>query len=619
MSSGITPQDPPPALVVHLPRALVFTLLFFLFDLAYILSPYWNLASHTSSRTALLASSVVIGLVWAIWASAPLSAAFSGARAWRLLGAFLILAILNARALTADVPWRGDEDHHLLATRSLIGALLSHRSATIALILLLAILPLAAWRLKSLRLAVLLCLMLAIIQGVWIAHTDPDFFEMTRYPMISRWFASAPIVLLSVFRNMHLPFTGPLDEALHRLVPFIAAVLLVWITAARAAPASPIGSVLCLLALASVPLLYRYSSILYLELPAVFLMTVACFSARVLLTRDYDEIRRSPAWLALISIGFVKETTAPFLLAFLLCRAFARLSFLRKAERPLRAFLHEVLVGFCVLCPPMCWFGYRFAHHVSRPGPSQFGNLLRLDLYSILPHSWLEQFGPLLAASILGTVILLRRRQFIEIGFFAAAFVADVFMHVADFPAYLGHSRFNLFLLPMILVTASFALRALDQVSTAGMAILCSMLFVAHLAMSPVNLDGSKKPTWGDYSCDISEHYYPYRSAIRWLNENSRGRQVLATGLTYPYQFDFYAAPSTHIDLLPATDPAPNTDAASARAALESAREKSYDLVLHALAGRDVPRVDDMCGYAVRKIFRNSAHALILYERTTAP
>lgn len=606
--------------VIRLGRPLVFTLLFLLFNFAYVLSPYWNLAPHAGLRIFLLALSVLIGLFWAFQSAAPLFVAVSRSQAWRLFGAFLILTALNARALTAGVPWRGDEDHHLLTTRSVIDVLLTHPGATALLTLLLGVLVFAAWRLNSLRAVAALCLFLCIIESAWILHTDPSPSDMRRYPLFSRWFAAAPIVFMGIFRDVHLPFTGSLDEALYRVVPFAAAVLLVWITASRATAASSVGQAVCMTVLGTVPLIHWYSSLLYLELPAVILMTVVCFSAHALLTSDTDAVRQSPAWLALLSIGFIKETTAPFLVTFVVFRLLARLRTLRQAARPSRSLVGEGMVDFCVLVPIVCWLGYRFAYQSFRQGPSEFGNILRPDLYFVILRSYLAQFGPLLAVSIVGAAVMLRQERFLEVGFFTGAFFADAVMHLIDSPVWIGHSRFNLFLLPMLLVTAAQAVRALNRRFSKVAALVSCLWLVVNVIISPVNFDGSKRPRWGDYVYDTSEHSYPYRSAIRWLNENSHGRRVLATGLYYSYQFKFYAAPTTLIDELPTAEPAALTpavqnDAAEVAAALKAAQEKSYDFVLHRLSGLSVPSVPDSRGYVQRQVFRNAAHALVVYER----
>jgi len=47
------------------------------------------------------------------------------------------------------------------------------------------------------------------------------------------------------------------------------------------------------------------------------LNAVVCLNIRSLLRDDYQMIRQNPAWYALILIGFIKETTLPFLICFI--------------------------------------------------------------------------------------------------------------------------------------------------------------------------------------------------------------------------------------------------------------------------------------------------------------
>ena len=57
------------------------------------------------------------------------------------------------------------------------------------------------------------------------------------------------------------------------------------------------------LSVASVPMVYCYFSVLYLELPAAILMLVVCLRIVSPLADDGGNIRRNPAWYALILGG----------------------------------------------------------------------------------------------------------------------------------------------------------------------------------------------------------------------------------------------------------------------------------------------------------------------------
>ena len=70
------------------------------------------------------------------------------------------------------------------------------------------------------------------------------------------------------------------------------------------------------------------------------------------------------------------------------------------------------------------------------------------------------------------------------------------------------------------------------------MLVLFALFF--NLLTSPVYLDGTKVPYWGNYFIDTSEHYYPYQDAFIWLIGNYKNERILFTGLDFQYSFQFY-------------------------------------------------------------------------------
>lgn len=76
------------------------------------------------------------------------------------------------------------------------------------------------------------------------------------------------------------------------------------------------------MAVATIPTIFYYSSITYLEMPAVMLMTIVCLRIEPLARNDTSAIKQDVGWYALILLGFIKETTLPFILMFLAYRSF---------------------------------------------------------------------------------------------------------------------------------------------------------------------------------------------------------------------------------------------------------------------------------------------------------
>ena len=62
------------------------------------------------------------------------------------------------------------------------------------------------------------------------------------------------------------------------MVPFLSSFLLVWIFQKDLSRSRPYRNLVWGLVVASIPLVYYYSSILYLEMPAVVLMLIVCFN-----------------------------------------------------------------------------------------------------------------------------------------------------------------------------------------------------------------------------------------------------------------------------------------------------------------------------------------------------
>ena len=139
MSFGSKTHTASVPLVFHqagVSRPLVFSLLFFIFALAYLLPPYWALALGAWPRAGLALGTFILGLLWAYWVSGCLAFPCSLSRLWQFLVALLLLLALNGRALMSGLPWRGDEDYHF----ETVGRLIMNCSRPIELILVILIL-----------------------------------------------------------------------------------------------------------------------------------------------------------------------------------------------------------------------------------------------------------------------------------------------------------------------------------------------------------------------------------------------------------------------------------------------------------------------------------------------
>ena len=372
-------------------------------------------------------------------------------------------------------------------------------------------------------------------------------------------------------------------------------------------------------AIITLPLVYYYSSILYIELPAIVLMTVVCFNLQSLLQDDFTKLQQNPAWYALILIGFIKETTILFLLCFVFWRLIA---FLKRqiADSKFKGpdFLQEVKVALAVLLPAILYLFLRSFQTRNRSFSPDLGNLVNPDVLRAIGQSLIDQMGLFLILFLVGSFLLLLKKEYLVFGFFVSIFLFYPFFFAVDVARaqYAGYSRFNLYILPPVLVASGVFIGELTAKKKMLSLVLAGMLILVNLWMSPINLDGTKKPLWGVYLADTSEHYYPYRKALEWLKTNHPSDRILFTGMHYPYiSFAFYFSklhwePDHEIRLTQKTD----DQTAAISEALAQAEAANFDVVLYQIAGNEIPQIADSHNFVEEKIIKNDAHTLIIFS-----
>ena len=579
-------------------------LLFFVFNLAFIFTPYWDSLPTEQLGWVAARLSIPLGILWAFCARGTFRVNIAR-REVLLLGLLMgVCLILDLRALLTDIPWRGDEDYHIMAAAPLalrlrpylgIAALASAAYVGVNLFV-----SRAAW----VSIGSMVALSLFALQPTLIF--DYDRFDPLRYPYVSRFLAAMPI-LLSTFVTLHTP------EGIYRVVPFVSAVLIAYLVGRHAAKADPVGAWLTGLFVFTTPLLLYYSSILYLELPAVLLMAIVAFHAEALLFDEVHEVLQHPAWVALVLIGFIKETALPFLAALLACRLVVQCARSVRGSKRWTSLLHEARVVCAVTVPLALYLVYR-ARGDQRPPGLIFGNVFIPVLYTTFAWSYVEQFGPLLILCAAGVACLVAARRYLTVSFLACAYVLDTALHFLDHTEYAGYSRFNLFVLPLALVAASAALERVRARSPRLVYAVLVLGIAGNVWLSPVNADGSKRPMWGNYLGDTSEHYYPYKRAVQWIRDNGLGdARIRFTGMTYRYYALSVLTPFPHQDekvLEPSTD-----EGSSIELALKNAREDKFDVVVYQILGPTVPALTQTSGFRTAQVLTNQAHSLVIFRK----
>jgi hypothetical protein len=215
------------------------------------------------------------------------------------------LAVFTINSLNYNIPWRGDEDSHIQKTLDLL-KIISLNWVLLYLIFLILFFykitkkPWGLWRTIAVLLAGIIPFFFI---GPALLKNGVNF--LLRYPFINYWFYAIVPMTVRLIQS-------PYYEILFRMVPFLSTAIIVWIFQTKL-NCSWMMKIVWGISCALIPIILYYSSILYLELPAVVLMLVVCLRIKGLLLKDFDSIRHDLGWYALILIGFVKETAITFL------------------------------------------------------------------------------------------------------------------------------------------------------------------------------------------------------------------------------------------------------------------------------------------------------------------
>ncbi len=601
---------------ILMPRMFVIVILAAIYSLGFIATPYWINVQSKTEMIFILVLTIGIGVIWSFLSAGDLQIRVVPIN-WSHF--FILLAgllVLNLRPLTSDIPWRGDEDYHIARTLSL-----ASRIATkwvIAFFIVFISSAYLAWKKSK----------WSIFPGILFV-AGLIFFNITknplaeiapttlRYPYISYWFVAVIPKLAMLIK------VNPYQEVLFRIAPFLSTFVLVWVFQNELAKSRTTLVLLWGLAAAAIPIVYYYSSILYLELPAVCLMLIICLNLKSLLKDDWQEIKQSPAWYALILIGFIKETTVPFLICFLFWRlltfSFQRKIFPTTQKLSLYDLGDQIRISLAVLLPAFFYLFLRSTLSQQNRGFSlTFSNLTNTIVYRTIIQSFLEQFGPpLLLLFFGGCFMLFWRKEYFRAGFFLSLFFLYPLFFAVDILSYTGYSRFNLFVLPSILAGSNILIKQImNYRKIIGIATVC-MILAINLWSSPVFIDGTKKPLWGNYLTDTSEHYYPYREAFIWLQNNYGNERIMFTGMYYDYYFAFYFDqlnwyPESKLLITNHED----RDSVSLSLALAEAETSKINIILFQVLGNEIPKVKDIgCCFYEERIFRNAAHTLVVYHR----
>ncbi len=509
---------------------------------------------------------------------------------------------MEFRCLSVSIPWRGDEDYHIFCAVQITHSLALHKMYFLALALFLIF----AFLRPSLD-GLLIFIAAVFFLGVtWVGHrAHIDLYHALRYPIFLHYVAATLAYFANLIRH------NPYPEIPYRLLPLLSAACLAGLGFYSLRRHSIFLRLGLFFLLATLPVIRNFDSLFYLEMPAVFCMTLVCLQAIRLLRGDPERLLAMPSWIALLLLGFMKETTIPFLFVFLCCRIIFRLSHLIKNQSlGWKPMLAELKISFAICFPICLYLLYRLRIGPTRFYSPHFEYIQDAHLYWIQLHSLWDSFGLLLPIAIAGFVLLLVRRKWQLLFFLALILLVDSTFHFLDNRQYNGYSRFNLFLLPSLLVFAVEFLRLVTKKYLPYALGFLAFAIGVQSYYSPVHKDGTRVQDWGIYGVDVGDQSYPYREALKYLEIHYPKEKVLFTGLYYPYYTEFYL----HKQGWPEQQLIEISKLEFIRmdSVLFAAKKNGYPVVLYHVLKSPL-NLEATYGFGSVKVFKNQAHSLLLF------
>lgn len=287
--------------------------LYGIFALGLLFSPYWLVPTTWPLRILVLAGITLTGFYWSSLATGNPQLKLSPAQFRTSWGIAVLLFIINIPALLHPLPLYGDEDYHIGRTLMLGAYLfatlktplfwgLALSGCTLALVFIRKYFVPACLTVLGLSLGLAGLPFLETANGL----TTKIIPSILDYPFLTKW--------LTLPWIMVIPGAGLTTELLFRMVPLFSCILLATVVY------NFTKNIFYGISIALLPIIWYYSSILYLDITAVVLMTITLLYSQDLLALPFKKLKDQPYWYALILIGFSKETVLPFILLIIAAR-----------------------------------------------------------------------------------------------------------------------------------------------------------------------------------------------------------------------------------------------------------------------------------------------------------
>ncbi len=597
--------------------------LFIIFTIGFIATPYWQVPDTRLEKISLLGVTMVGGIIWPLISSGRCQLQIKKMDILLFLSIVLAAGILNYLTIQSVIPWRGDEDVHI--GRTLLPLQIIKPGVILIFFGVFLLIGLVSKK-KPMISLVITIIMLLIIVYLHIQYKPlikPDQRFLFRYPFFNYWLYMVIPTIFSILSKEYL-------EILYRIIPLLSSAGIAFLFAEKIQKPSRFPVViLWVFAVLTMPLIYYYSSIYYLEPLAVFLMCIVAVDIDRLVTAELSEIKTIPAWYALILVGFIKETTIIFIFCLLVIRWLYQLrlmssdGILQKKNpnsKPSNKtiILNEFSITFSIFFPLALYLYFRvFIGGIGRQIAFNIVNLFRLDTYQVFLRAFFDQFGFFIILWVTGIILFFCQKKFIQAAFALSLGCLVPLFYALDQWIYIGYSRFNLFMVPAILLAATSVIQWLNTKKNYFVYLVLVITITTNIIISPINMDGTKKPYWGNYNYDTSEHYYPFDAAFKYLKQKEVNN-IFLTGMTYPYYYKFYLS-KYDLTVKVKEKVAPTNEVMSLEDAVTYATTKEYDAVIYPILkvisqpdnDQEIEIEKEISGYKIQK-FCNQAHCLLV-------
>ncbi len=550
--------------VRRLSRSHVFLLLFIIWSLSFLYSPYWyafGTFGFPFLRYIAYLLLLLFGFLWVYLSANELKIPKLQIHTVPLFALGLILYVINYRQLSTDIAWRGDEGAHVTMVLGLykyFSYFLGYAGTHIypnpllwifILLLLFVVYKFIRGKGKSIYGPLTFgCILLLVVIPSQILFFNRAFTgqknillisDVIIYPYIQKWL------------NFFFLIPNFYDISHYRIVPFISLLGIssfLYYYFYRESQ-SKVQAFFFALAFSTVPLLLSYGSLLYLEMPLIFLLFVCTWNIRVLLIENFDRLHRHYVWYVLLLVSFLKETALVFLLTILILRAYYQVYNKYKTKGLTRAFIFsELRLVVSVLSPVVIFLFFRktFAPYFDASHSLHFDKIFSFSNYVVMIQALFNQLGMLPILGVLG-FIYLSRKDFFATKAITLIFIVTLFFFLtylnSDYLLIVGYARWNLYLLPFLMFgAAAFSTFLVNRTKIYGILVLL-LIFIFNLKLYPFNQDGSRISNWGAPLIDVGEYTFPYDEALRLLSTEIRTRDILFFGhYSQNFGLPFYLA-----------------------------------------------------------------------------